>query len=175
MDLVEVDCRISHAAGHVGVHLRDDQLGAIQRRRDHIHRDAQTDIAKFVRQRNLDQGHVNRDAAQFHQLRDLGDGNGYIFGQTLFDRGPDIRANEKGAVMVFGAGSTIAVRHGIRGDEMHQFDVVRRIRQVLKRGHDGTWGSAGRADKHMLTRANQVGGGDGRDDFVLVRRKRRMK
>ena len=97
-----------------------------------------------------DQGHVDRDAAQFDQLRDLGDGNGHVLRQTLLDRCPDVRADEEGAVMVLGGGPTVAVRHGIGGNEMHQFDVLGRIGQVLQRGHQGPRRGAGGADEHML-------------------------
>ena len=71
-DAVHVEEGVAERARHLRVHLGEDEGRRVDGRADDVHRDAEAHEAVAVRRADLDERHVDADAAARDQQRDLG-------------------------------------------------------------------------------------------------------
>ncbi len=110
--LFDPDEPLSVGAGHLPVRLDDHERGRLRRRFHDVHADAEAQAAVPIRQRGLDERHVDRHHAPAHQVRNLGEEDRRIVGEPPFHGLPGRVADEEGVV----AEVLLELHVGVRGD-----------------------------------------------------------
>ncbi len=158
--LLDPDEPFPVGAGHRPVRLDDDERGRLRRRLDDIHADAEAQAAVLVRERGLDQGDVDRHHPPADQIRNLGEEDGGVVGQTPVDRLPGRVADEERVVAEVPFELHVGVGGNPEGPDLEDLSVIEGSGMgfdIVDQGADQMLGlAATRADKDPVSPADMV-------------------
>ena len=146
---------VAHGAGHVGVDFGNYQPCGGQRRRNDVHRDAQTDVTECIGQGHLDQGHVHRNSSACHQFRNTGNRHWNVLDASLSYCMAHVHADKEGAVSEPGVAFAKCVSiECLDGNEMQQLQISRGDLHGFELPHQCAGRRTAGAQKHMVTVAD---------------------
>jgi hypothetical protein len=125
------DAGVAVGARHVGIHLGQHQLGALDGGPHHVDRHPQADEAVRVGRADLDEGHVDAHPPAADERRDLRQEHRQEVGPSVLHRLAHVRSDEEGGVPEARRELGAHVGGRPQGQEMH--DLV--VGQVLAVGH----------------------------------------
>ena len=135
VDVGQVQETIAVRSRHGRIELTNHRPGTIHGRANDVNADSEADVSVFVRQRRLDEGHVDGDNASGEKLGDLGEKDRCVIGGSLIDRISRWAADEEGIQSKIALHVVLKIRIDPERPDVQHLSVEKGLRMCLGVGN----------------------------------------